>query len=99
MSFDFSSLITDRTQADVSRVQELASKIRSGTASESELAEFNSAAMKGAYNHTDLNRVTAAMESLKAKIESYGYSVPGYKRIEIQHPEQAKKIINNSFFF
>lgn len=85
MSFDFSTLITDRTQADVSRAQELASKIRSGTASESELAEFNSAAMKGAYNHTDLNRVTAAMESLKAKLESYGYSVPGYQRIKVPH--------------
>lgn len=85
MSFDFSTLITDRTPADVSRVQELSSKIRSGTASESELAEFNSAAMKGAYNHTDLNRVTAAMESLKDRLENYGYNVPGYKRIEIPH--------------
>ena len=85
MSFDFSTLVTDRTQADVSRVQELASKIRSGTASESELAEFNSAAMKGAYNHTDLNRVTAAMEALKAKLEGYGYAVPGYRRSEIAH--------------
>lgn len=85
MSFDFSTLITDRTYADVSRVQELASKIRSGTASESELAEFNSAAMKGAYNHTDLNRVTAAMEALKAKLEGYGYSVPGYQRIKVPH--------------
>lgn len=85
MSFDFSTLITDRTQADVSRVQELASKIRSGTASESELAEFNSAAMKGAYNHTDLNRVTAAMNALKSKLEGYGYAVPGYQRIKVPH--------------
>lgn len=85
MSFDFSTLVTDRTQADVTRVQELASKIRSGTASESELAEFNSAAMKGAYNHTDLNRVTAAMEALKAKLEGYGYAVPGYQRIKVPH--------------
>lgn len=85
MSFDFSTLVTDRTQADVSRVQELASKIRSGTASESDLAEFNSAAMKGAYNYTDLNRVTAAMEALKAKLEGYGYSVPGYQCIKVPH--------------
>lgn len=86
MSFDFSTLITDRTYADVSRVKELSSKIRSGTASESELAEFNSAAMKGAYNYTDLNRVTAAMEALKAKLEGYGYAVPGYQKIKIPHP-------------
>lgn len=86
MSFDFSTLVTDRTQADVSRVKQIAEKIKNGTASESELAEFNSAAMKGAYNYTDLNRVTAAMEALKAKLEGYGYAVPGYQKIKIPHP-------------
>lgn len=85
MSFDFSTLVTDRTQADVSRVKQIAEKIKNGTASESELAEFNSAAMKGAYNHTDLNRVTAAMEALKSKLEGYGYNVPGYQRIKVPH--------------
>ena len=82
MSFDFSTLVTDRTQADVNRVKQIAEKIKNGTASESELAEFNSAAMKGAYNHTDLNRVTAAMDALKAKLEGYGYNVPGYRYTE-----------------
>ena len=86
MSFDFSTLVTDRTQADVNRVKQIAEKIKNGTASESELAEFNSAAMKGAYNYTDLNRVTAAMEALKAKLEGYGYAVPGYQRIKVPHP-------------
>lgn len=86
MSFDFSTLVTDRTQADVSRVKQIAEKIKNGTVSESELAEFNSAAMKGAYNYTDLNRVTAAMEALKSKLEGYGYAVPGYQRIEVPHP-------------
>ena len=85
MSFDFSTLVTDRTQADVNRVKQIAEKIKNGTASESELAEFNSAAMKGAYNYTDLNRVTAAMEALKAKLEGYGYAVPGYQRIKVPH--------------
>lgn len=83
MSFDFTTLITDRTQADVARVQEVAAKIIRGTASEAEIAEWNAATMKGAYNYTDLNRVTAAIEALKAALEGYGYSVPGYKRIEI----------------
>lgn len=86
MSFDFTTLITDRTQADVNRVKQIAEKIKNGTASESELAEFNSAAMKGAYNYTDLNRVTAAMEALKAKLQGYGYAVPGYQRIKVPHP-------------
>ena len=83
MSFDFTTLITDRTQADVNRVKQIAEKIENGTASESELAEFNSAAIKGAYNYTDLNRVTAAMEALKAKLEGYGYAVPGYQVVPI----------------
>lgn len=90
MSFDFSTLVTDRAQADVDRVKAIAKKIENGTASESELAEFNSAAMKGAYNYTDLNRVTAAMEALKAKLEGYGYAVPGYQRIEVPHPEEVR---------
>ena len=92
MSFDFSTLITDRTQADVTRVKQIAEKIKNGTASESELAEFNSAAMKGAYNYTDLNRVTAAMEALKAKMEGYGYAVPGYQRIKVSHPTAGSRL-------
>ena len=85
MSFDFSSLITDRTQADVSRVEQIAAKIKAGTTSASELAEFNSASMKGAYNYTDLNRVTAAIKALKEQMEAYGYSVPGYQHLQIDH--------------
>lgn len=90
MSFDFTTLITDRTQADVDRVKAIAKKIENGTASESEIAEFNGAAMKGAYNYTDLNRVTAAMEYLKSNLEGYGYAVPGYQRIEVPHPSENK---------
>lgn len=90
MSFDFSTLVTDRTQTDVDRVKAIAAKIRAGTATEAELSEWNSCAMKGAYNYTDLNRVTAAMEALKAKLEGYGYSVPGYQRIKIPHPTASR---------
>ena len=91
MSFDFSTLITDRTQADVSYAKALAAKISAGTASEAEIAEFNGAALRGVYSYTDLNRVAAAMEDLKAKLEGYGYSVPGYQRIKVPHvvPEPA----------
>lgn len=87
MSFDFTTLITDRTQADVDRVRELIKKIMVGTASESELAEFNSAAMKGAYNYTDLNRVTAAMEALKSRLEGYGYRV-NYEKIALPREDR-----------
>lgn len=75
MSFDFPTLVTDRTQADVNRVKQIAEKINNGTASESELSEFNSASMKGAYNYTDLNRVGAAMQYVAERINGYGYVV------------------------
>ena len=78
MSFDFSTLVTDRTMADVTRVKQIAERIKNGTASESDITEFNSAAMKGAYNYTDLKRVTAAMEYIKSRLEMDGYLVDGY---------------------
>lgn len=83
-TFDFSTLIIDRTEADVAAVSELVSKIVAGTATEEEIALFNAAAMKGAYNYTDLNRVTAAMEYLDEALRQYGY-VTGYERIKVPH--------------
>lgn len=62
MAFDFSTLITDRTLADVQQ----------GTD-------------KGFYNASDLNRVDAALEDLAARFRGYGYAVPGYQRIKINH--------------
>lgn len=58
-------LITDRTQADVDRAGELNAKGWAAMTAE-ERAEW-SAGMKGAYNHTDLNRVEGAVAEL-AKI-------------------------------
>lgn len=75
MSFDFSTLVTDRTQADVDRVKAIAKKIEKGTASESELAEWNAAALKGSYNASDLNRVGAAMQYLADRLDEFGYAV------------------------
>lgn len=64
-------MVTDRTSADVSRVEELAAKGWSGmtTVEQTEWA----AGMKGAYNHTDLNRVTAAMDYINEQLVGYGY--------------------------
>ena len=82
MSFDFSTLVTDRTQADVNRVKQIAAKIKNGTASESELAEFNSAAMKGAYNYTDLNRVGAAMHYVSDRLNAFGYVAHVFPKLD-----------------
>lgn len=56
-------LITDRTQADVNRVKELAAKAKAGTWTTAERAEWL-AGMKGAYNYTDWNRVESAVAEL-----------------------------------
>lgn len=73
MSFDFTTLITDRTQADVAYAKALESRIRSGIATETDLAEWNGAALRGAYNYTDLNRVGAAVNALAETLAEHGY--------------------------
>ena len=82
--FDFNTLITDRSQADVDAVRELLLKVSGGTATVEELAQFNLAKEKGAYNYTDLNRVTAAMDYINNQLVGYGYQT-GYQRVEIPH--------------
>ena len=70
--------VTDRTQQDVDYVIQLTDKLVNGTATDDEKAEWNSFTLKGVYNYTDLNRVTAAMEYLKAQMNKYGYEISGY---------------------
>lgn len=69
------TLITDRTQADISAVSALINKIIAGTATEAELELYNAAKSKGAYNYTDLNRVGEAVEYLADTLKDYGYLV------------------------
>lgn len=78
MNFDFTSLITDRTSEDVSRVRTLLSK---GWASmtEEEKSEWN-AGMKGAYNTTDINRVIEAVNYLNDLLQNVGY----YPEVNLQ---------------
>ena len=68
------TLVTDRTEADVSHYSELRDK---GWAemTTAEKAEWV-AGMKGAYNASDLNRVASAMAYLSQRFASAGYSVP-----------------------
>lgn len=66
-------LITDRTQFDVDRVNNLAAK---GWANmnDSERSEWT-AGLKGAYNSTDLNRVQSAARYIQERMKSIGYEV------------------------
>ncbi len=66
MSTIIDTLITDRTQADAERVNELASKGFAGMTAD-ERAEWI-AGMKGAYNAADLNRVGTALNYLAGRL-------------------------------
>jgi hypothetical protein len=55
--------ITDRTQADIDRVKEIAVKARTGTWTEEEQQEW-AAGMKGALNYTDYNRIESGIKEL-----------------------------------
>lgn len=62
------TLVTDRTQADVERVRELAAK-GSAAMTADEQAEWL-AGMKGTYNASDMNRVGTALNYLAARLSS-----------------------------
>lgn len=85
MSFDFTTLITDRSKADVDTLSALLSKPL-GQWTEEELAAYNGGAMKGGYWWTDLNRVSACMEYLDEQLRSMGYET-GYIPIRLDRPE------------
>lgn len=77
-TFDFTlnygslNLVTDRTQEDVNAVVSALERIKSGTGTAADLALLSS--NKGSYNHTDLNRVGAAVAQVAAELREYGYN-------------------------
>lgn len=91
--FDFSTLVTDRATADLELLRDLLSTPMEDW-TEAQLAEFNLAASKGAYNYTDLNRVTACMDYLNERLTALGY-VTGYQPI-IVHPEAGPVVDANT---
>lgn len=76
------TLVYDRTEEDVLRWKTLRAKSFSNMTSD-EKTEWLSD-LKGTYNYTDLNRVTAAIEYLDEKLKSYGYET-GVVPVEIDH--------------
>lgn len=73
MPLDGFNLITDRTQADVDRYAELQAKGWHGMTDE-EKFEWETS-LKGAYNHTDMNRVESAVEYVANRLTEAGYIV------------------------
>lgn len=76
------TLITDRMESDLTELKSLLSRPLDDWTAE-ELAWFNDAVIKGAYNYTDLNRVTAAMEYLHGLLTGYGYAT-GYTPVIVE---------------
>lgn len=83
MSFDYSTLITNRTRSDSDTLKALLKKPLADWTAEERTA-FNQAIMKGSYDYTDLNRVGACLEDLVARLGRVGCNVPGYERLKIE---------------
>lgn len=69
--------VTDRTAADVARLQELKTKIQSRTATASELSEWLGD-MKGAYNASDMNRVGGDVDYLYTLMQTTPAAILAY---------------------
>ena len=94
--FDFSTLITDRNQGDLDALEGLLS-VPSSEWTPEQLAQFNQAVERGAYNASDLNRVTAAMEYINERLNGYGYQT-GYQETKPKITVSLTNIVPNSGF-
>lgn len=83
MSFDYSTLITDRTRSDSDTLKTLLGKPMAAWTAEERTA-FNGAVMRGSYDYTDLNRVDDCLEDLVSRLGRVGCNVPGYERLKIE---------------
>lgn len=72
MSFDFTTLITDRTAEDYERWEYLRDK-GFANMTDAERTEWLAGNMKGAYNKNDLNRVGVALNYLHDRLKTAGY--------------------------
>lgn len=94
--FDFSTLITDRSQSDVSALTALLSK-KLETWTPEEVEKFNNGQLKGGYWWTDLNRVTACMEYLDAELRELGYET-GYVPVVVhEQPEPEESLLPDGY--
>lgn len=92
-------LITDRTEDDVTRAQEL---IREGFSSwtDEEVTEFLNG-LKGAYNASDLNRVESAVNYVKDRFAIIGYDALDFlikntwSKNEFLESEDAERYLGN----
>ena len=79
-------LITDRVKADLDALNAILRRFASGTETEADWAAINAPNQRGAYNYTDLNRVSAAAELVYQSLVGQGFVVD-YDRLVI-HPDE-----------
>lgn len=72
MAFDFTTLVTDRTEADYKQWEHLRDKGFLNM-TDTERAEWLAGNMKGSYNKGDLNRVGEALNYLRDRLTAAGY--------------------------
>lgn len=73
------TLITDRSQADIAAQLALEERIRAGTATPEEQAEYCLGKSKGSYNASDLNRVEEATAFVRDAINGIQGSLDEYR--------------------
>jgi len=71
------TLITDRTQSDITELERVRNKILAGGLTSLTAAEKSAwlGGMKASYNYTDLNRVGEAVNYLCSELNSLGFAV------------------------
>lgn len=82
--FDYTTLVTDRTQGDVDALSAALRRIMDGKGTDADRALVERTDQRGAYNYTDLNRVSACMEALRGELEGLGVQLTGYERVKIE---------------
>lgn len=100
MSYDFSALVTDRTQGDVTRLKLLASKgYDNMTANERE--EWDRVSLNGSYDAAVWNRVRSASNDLYERLLEAGEYASGYRNVALMgnesmpEPEEAQAYLGN----
>lgn len=82
-------LITDRVKADLDAVRAILARLNAGTETEADWAALNAPNQRGAYNYTDLNRVSAAAELVYQSLVEQGISVD-YARVKLPRPQPGR---------
>lgn len=89
------TLITDRTKTDADYAERLYGSLW-GNLTEQEKADFE-AGLKGAYKHTDLNRVGTALITIRDRLRTHCIDVPAEVREDYVADEVLDKAVMDDY--